>query len=384
MQFEFSTSNRIIFGSGKLNTLRDLIREPNPRILVITGGQPHLSSRVSDILETSHHHYSVLRIMNEPDITTIRQALKDTRQTSPDLVISIGGGSVIDTAKAIAALLTNPGDVIDYLEVVGHGKQLTKPSVPLIAIPTTAGTGSEVTKNVVLGIPEHGVKVSLRSPFLLPKVALVDPELLLSLPKDVTAFTGLDALTQLIEPYTCNAPNPLTDAICMEGMRHVAHSFRQAYDHGNDLQAREGMALGSLFSGLSLANARLGAVHGLAGVIGGEITAHHGLICARLLPFVMKVNLKTLENDYPGHPARYRYDTIARILCGDPGANASDGLGWINDICSKTNIPPLSDAGLSQNAFTHIIEKSMNSSSMKGNPIPLSGAKLRTILQEAL
>ena len=186
------------------------------------------------------------------------------RSAGCELLIAIGGGSVIDAGKAIAALASNPGDVLDYLEVVGKGQALTNAPFPMIAVPTTAGTGSEVTRNAVLGSQEHGVKASMRSPMMLPRVAIVDPQLAVGLPPAITASTGLDALTQLIEPYVSSKANPLTDAFCLDGLRAIKGSLLRAFANGGDAAARAGMSYASLLGGLALANAGLGVVHGFA------------------------------------------------------------------------------------------------------------------------
>src|SRR5207245_11298164 len=212
-------------------------------------------------------------------------------------------------------------ELLDYLEVIGQGRALENASTPFIAMPTTAGTGSEVTRNAVLASPRHRVKVSLRSPFLLPKIALVDPELTYDLPPSITASTGLDALTQLIEPYVSSRANPMTDAVCVDGLRRVARSLRVAFEAGrNAAAAREDMAVASLFGGLALANAGLGAVHGFAGPIGGMFPAPHGAVCAALLPDTMEVNLRALRRRAPESETLRRFDEIARILTGRPEA----------------------------------------------------------------
>jgi alcohol dehydrogenase class IV len=274
--------------------------------------------------------------------------------------------------------------VSDYLEIVGLNEPLINPSLPLIAIPTTSGTGSEVTRNAVIGSPTHQVKVSLRSNYLLPRIALIDPELTISVPPFITAFTGLDTLTQLIEPFTCNSPNPLSDALCLEGIQHVAHSLYLAYDQGSEIYPREEMSLASLFSGLALTNAKLGAVHGLAGPIGGEISVHHGAICASLLPNVMAVNISALTHRSPDHPALERYANIGKILCGDRMATAESGIQWVRNFCLHAKIQSLSNVGLTESKFPNIIEKSLKASSMKGNPITLTADELRNILQMSM
>jgi alcohol dehydrogenase class IV len=384
MQFEFVTASRIIFGVGKLNTIGSLIKEFGNTALIISGAPQGILDKLLKLLDINQANYSIKVIDYEPTVDVIRQVVEHARQRPLHLLIGIGGGSAIDTAKAAAALLTNPGDVSDYLEVVGLNKPLINPSLPLIAIPTTSGTGSEVTRNAVIGSPTHQVKVSLRSNYLLPRIALVDPELTISVPPFITAFTGLDTLTQLIEPFTCNSPNPLTDAVCLDGIQRVAHSLYFAYDQGRDIHARKEMSLASLFSGLALTNAKLGAVHGLAGPIGGEISAHHGAICASLLPNVMAVNISALTNRSPDHPALERYANIGKILCGDPMATAESGIQWVRNFCLHAKIQSLSNVGLTESKFTNIIEKSLKASSMKGNPITLTADELRNILQMSM
>jgi len=384
MQFEFSTVARIIFGSGKLNSIGGIASEFGKSAFIVTGGPKSISDRLVNLLEAQEISCSIVKIEQEPTIDLIHTLVNLARQTSPDLVIGLGGGSALDTAKAIAVLKSNPGEITDYLEVIGLHKPILNPSLPLIAIPTTSGTGAEVTKNAVIISTQHNIKVSLRSSYLLPKIALVDPELSVSVPPLITAFTGLDALTQLIEPFTCNDPNPLTDVLCREGIQRIARSIYQVFDNGVDLQAREEMSIASLFGGLALSNAKLGAIHGLAGPIGGEIPAPHGAICACLLPIVMKANLSAITERAPGHPALKRYNLIGKILSSDPTANADAGIQWIQNFCLHAKIPPLSAYGLTGEKFDIIMEKAVISSSMKGNPIRLSLVEMRAILQKSL
>jgi alcohol dehydrogenase class IV len=256
--------------------------------------------------------------------------------------------------------------------------------LPYVAIPTTAGTGSEATRNAVIESPDQNVKVSLRSPAMLPRVALVDPELTYNLPPDVTASSGLDALTQLIEPFVSVKANPLTDTICREGMVHAAYSLRRAYEDGTDIEARQGMSLASLFGGMALANAALGAVHGFAGPLGGMLHAPHGALCARLLPCVMEANIKALETRQPDHPVIARYAEIARILTGETEAMPIDGAEWTAELVKALNIPPLSAYGMSQRNFPEAVEKTMKANSFKGNPIVLEERELTEILEKAL
>jgi alcohol dehydrogenase class IV len=299
------------------------------------------------------------------------------------LVIGFGGGSSLDAAKAIAILATHDGEVTDFLEVIGKGRSFSEPALPLLVIPTTAGSGAEVTRNAVIGSPEHRVKVSLRSLYMQPRVAIVDPELTYSLPPEITASTGMDALTQLIEPFLSNKATPLTDAVCREGMARAARSLRRVIEDGSDIEARRDMSLASLCGGLALANAKLGAVHGFAGVLGGMLSAPHGAICATLLPPVMAVNLAAIEQRERVNAVLVRYEEIARILTGDPSATAGDGLSWIRSLAEDLRIPALSGYGLKSEDFAEVIEKAAVASSMQGNPIRLTREELREILEHA-
>jgi alcohol dehydrogenase class IV len=280
--------------------------------------------------------------------------------------------------------LTNDGSLLDYLEIIGRGKVIARASVPFIAIPTTAGTGSEVTRNAVLASPEHRVKVSLRSPLMLPKVALVDPELTHDLSPGLTASTGLDALTQLIEPYVCVRANPMTDARCVDGIRRAARSLRRAFENGRDAEAREDMAIASLFGGMALANAGLGAVHGFAAPIGGQFPAPHGAVCAALLPHVMEANLRALRERQPGGEALRRYDEIARLLTENSGATADDGVSRVRELVRHLQIPRLGSYGITRAEVGELVDKAANTSSMKANPIVLTASEMTAILKSAL
>lgn len=384
IQFEFATATRIIFGSGSLFEAGPIAAKMGQRALVVTGGTSLRAAPLFDILRDQGVSYAILNVIGEPTLDLIRQGTQQALREKCDLVIGLGGGSVLDTGKAIAALLTNGGDPLDYLEVIGQGKAITKPSSPYIAIPTTAGTGAEVTRNAVLASPEHRVKVSLRNPSMLPRLALVDPELTLTMPPPVTASTGLDALTQLLEPYVSPKANPLTDAFCLDGLHRVARSLRQAYRQGDDLGAREDMALASLLGGLALANARLGAVHGFAGVFGGMFDSPHGAVCAALLPHVTAINARALTLRDPAGEALQRYAEVAQILTGAPDATAVDGVAWVEALCDELQIPPLGSYGLTRADFPALTQKSARSSSMQGNPIKLTDEEMEEILERAL
>jgi alcohol dehydrogenase class IV len=385
MQFEFATAGKIIFGDGKLHEAAPLVQRGGGKCaLVVTGKNTKRAQPLLDALAKNSVEAVTFSVSGEPQIQTIRAGVALAKKQNCDWVIGIGGGSVLDAGKAIAAMMTNEGDVLDYVEIIGKGKALTKQPVHFLAIPTTAGTGSEVTRNAVLASPEHRLKVSLRSPLMLPEIALIDPELTHDLPPDITASTGLDALTQLIEPYVCLRANPMTDALCLEGVRRIAQSFRQAVEDGHDKKARADMAVASLFGGMALANAGLGAVHGFAGPIGGMFSAPHGEICAALLPGVMEINLRALREREDRNHATARYDHIARILTGNQNASANSGLEWIRELVSHFKIPRLSSHGIKAEHIGAIVKNAMNASSMKANPIVLTESELAEILQGAL
>lgn len=382
LSFEFATANRILFGAGKLNELSGHIEGNAKHIFLVCGHSSDAIPRVKGTLSTLGISLTEFRVHGEPTVDSIRSGERAAQAC--DMVIGIGGGSVLDTGKAIAALVTNPGDVLDYLEVIGKGQPLVNAPLPYIAIPTTAGTGSEVTRNAVIESPEQNVKVSLRNPAMLPRLALVDPELTSSLPPEITASSGLDALTQLIEPFVSIKANPMTDAICREGIYYAAHSLKRAYENGADKEAREGMSLASLFGGLALANAALGAVHGFASPLGGMLHAPHGALCARLLPLVMEANIQALESRQPEHPALKRYGEVAKLLTEDETATAQDGVMWTRKLVDDLKIPRLSKYGMNESKFTEAIDKTLKASSFKGNPIALNENELRESLEKAL
>lgn len=386
MKFEFATATRIIFGAGTIEQVASHVTDmAAKRPLVVTGRNTNRAAPLLEQLTIHKLEATTFVIPHEPTIGLILEAVQQSRQAECEVVIGFGGGSVVDAGKAIAALMTNPGEPLDYLEVIGRGQPLTNPPAPYIALPTTAGTGAEVTRNAVLASKEHQVKVSLRSPLMLPRLAVIDPTLTYSMPPNITASTGLDALTQVMEPYVSHQANPLTDSLCREGMQRAARSLRQAYENGENMTAREDMAIASLFGGLALANAKLGAVHGFAGPLGGMYPdAPHGVICAKLLPLVMETNVRALQAREPDSPALSRYDEIAQLLTGKSTARAADGVAWVQELVTALDIPPLSDFGLTQADFPTAVSKSQKSSSMKGNPISLTEEELTTILAQAV
>ena len=384
MPFEFATAARIIFGDGTAAQLPDLAETLGSRALLVTGSKPDRHAQIIDSLQDSDLRHTILPVSGEPSIAAITTARNQGRAAGCDSVIALGGGSVIDSGKALAALIPNPGQPLDYLEVIGAGKKLSQAPLPCIAMPTSAGTGAEVTKNAVLGSPAHGVKVSLRDNRMLPDIALVDPVLTHSLPPAATASTGMDALTQLLEPFVSHLANPITDAFCEAGLRRAGRSLRRVYTEPTDAAARADMALASTLGGLALANAKLGAAHGFAGVLGGMTGAPHGTLCAALLPACMSANIAALESRSPDSPALARYRRAAQLLLDAPDAAADDALAWIAETSKLFAIPRLGELGVTADMFADIVAKSAVSSSMKGNPIALTSLELESILRAAM
>jgi alcohol dehydrogenase class IV len=372
--FDFGTAGRVIFGPGRAAELGPLIGGWGSRALVCTGSRPETHR---ELLATLPMPSQVFTVSGEPTVEMAEAGVTAARACAADLVIAIGGGSVLDMGKTVAMLVGNGGDPLDYLEVIGAGRPITKPSVPFIAIPTTAGTGAEVTENAVLASPEHGRKASLRSPLMIPRIALVDPLLTLDCPPAVTAASGLDALTQCLEPFVSRQASPLTDALAREGLSRASHGMRTAYLDGADVAARTEMALCSLLGGISLANAKLGAVHGFAGVIGGMVKAPHGAICAALLAAVVEVNVGALRDRDPAGIALARYREAAALLTRRPGASIEDGIDWIRQTVAQLGIPGLGTLGVRTGMADEIVAKVGTASSTKGNPIVLTDSELR-------
>jgi alcohol dehydrogenase class IV len=380
MRFEFATAGRIVFGPGAIAELPEIAGTFGQRVMVVTGKDRIRHAAVIGSMEERGFHCAIFGVSGEPTIALVREGARLLRESGGDVVIAIGGGSAIDAGKAIAALGSNPLDVLEYLEIIGKGKPLDVVPCPLIAVPTTAGTGSEVTRNAVLGSPEHGVKASLRSPWMLPRVAIVDPDLTLALPRAITAYTGMDALTQLIEPYVSCRANPFTDALCRDGLRVVAGSLARAYANGRDAEARAGMSYASLLGGVALANAGLGVVHGFAAPVGGMFDAPHGAVCAAILPHGMRANIQALRARAPESAGLVRYAEIAGILTGRAGATAEDGVDWVRDLVEEFGILALRQYGIEARHFGELVEKAARSGSMKGNPIVLTREELGAVL----
>jgi alcohol dehydrogenase class IV len=384
MNFEFATAQRIIFGAGTLAELPQLIQGLGKKAALVTGSNAERVGPIFQTLKNAGVEPAAFSIKGEPTTERIAKLSVGARDLGCDFVVAFGGGSVIDAGKAIAALLTNKQPLMDYLEVIGEGLPLTEDPAPCIAIPTTAGTGAEVTRNSVLLSEEHKVKVSMRHPKMLPTVALVDPELTLSMPPEITASTGLDAFIQLMEAFVSKKANPLTDAICREGLKCVARSMYRAYLHPDDLDARTDMAFASLSGGLALANAGLGAVHGFAGPIGGMFNAPHGMVCACLAAATAEKNHDAIKARDPGNPALPKFEEVAKLILQDKTGTIEEGLERLKAISMQMFVPGLAEYGIKASDFPEIVSKAKNASSMKGNPILLTDEELHAILAESL
>jgi alcohol dehydrogenase class IV len=382
MSFDFATAGRILFGRGQLAQAGSIARSLGSRALVVTGRSGARADRMLALLDAARVPSEQFGVDGEPTVEAVRRGADIARRAGCDVVIALGGGSAIDAGKAIAALAANDGDVLEYLEVIGQGRPLTHTPLPCVAIPTTGGTGSEVTRNAVLASPEHRMKASLRHPAMLPRTAIVDPDLTLSVPPDVTAASGLDALTQLIEAYLTRRANPLTDALCLDAIPRAAVALPTAVRDGGHREARDAMALAALFSGLALANAGLGAVHGLAGPLGGMFSAPHGALCAVLVPHVLRANL-TAARRLEHLALCARLDTVAQLITGRTTARAEDGVQWLRDLVLECRIPTLRTYGITAGHVPEIVERARRASSMQGNPVELTTDELSRIVEDA-
>lgn len=383
MTFEFTTTTRIIFGQGTADQLPELAHTYGKKILVVTGRDPTRFQPLFDKLDTPGSCVTVYSIATEPTVDEVRRGAALALKGGADVVIGLGGGSAVDAGKAIVAMARQPHDVLHYLEVVGQGNPLDEPPLPFIAVPTTAGTGAEATRNAVLASPEHGVKASLRHPSMLPAIALIDPKLTLDCPPAITAASGMDALTQCLEAYVSSKAQPLTDLLCAEGIQRAARSLETAVKDGSNIQAREDMALAALYSGMALANAGLGAVHGFAAPLGGSFSAPHGAICASLIAPVWTANWAIIQSgDYP--QAKARFETAARWLLNDPTASPEQAGAFLQKLTQRLNIPSLAHHGIQESDLDEVADKAAKASSMKGNPVPLPKEILIAILRAAL
>lgn len=392
MRYEFATAGQIVVGPGAAGDLPKLAGAHGRRALLAAGagaaGRGGAVAAAIGQLQSAGLVAASHTVAGEPRIPDVEAGARAAREAGCDLVIGVGGGSVLDSAKAIAALAANPGGVLDYLEVVGAGKPLERAALPVVAVPTTAGTGSEVTRNAVIGAPDQGVKASMRHPSMLPRLALIDPELTYGLPASVTASGGLDALTQLLEAYVSRRAQPITDGLCAEGLARAAWALRRAYHQPGDAEARAAMSTASLLSGLALANAGLGAVHGVAAPLGGGYPIAHGVACAALLPHITAANIRALRRRDPGGPGLVRYAGAAAILLGRPGASGDalldELVDWLGALVAELQVPGLSMFGMTTAGVAGLAAQAARASSTRANPIDLEPGELQDAIAAAL
>ncbi len=387
--FEFSGVARIIFGRGKFALAGELAAGLGRSALVVFNGGGANEHLIEPVTKAGVAVF-LWRQRGEPIAAQIDEAVEEAHRQHCDCVIGLGGGSAIDAAKAVAGLLTNGGSAIDYMEVVGKGKKIARPAAPWMAIPTTAGTGAEATRNAVIGLPEKRFKASIRSELLLPRIALIDPNLGVTVPPTTTASSGMDALCQLIESYTSTGASPMTDTLAMQAIPIAARCLPKAYHDGADLDAREGMALAALLSGITLTNAGLGAVHGFAAPLGANFPAPHGTICAALLPHIIAANIKALREQAPSESSRAltRYAAVGRKFPGFESATDAEAVDVCAQFTSKLahelNIPPLKTFGIQPQHVPEMVSLARKASSMRFNPVVLSDESLAAALTEAI
>ncbi|WP_040604968.1 iron-containing alcohol dehydrogenase [Sagittula stellata] len=366
---------RTVSGRGSRSAVLEAVTPLRGAVIVVRGRSvPWVDTLVSELMAAGRPVVPVIAA-GEPSLPHVETLIAELRDSGAGIVLAIGGGSVIDLGKALAALVPAPGGVLDHLEVVGAGQPLAAPPLPLIAVPTTAGTGAEATKNAVIDVPDHRRKVSLRDPRMVPGLAVLDAELTDGAPWPVTLSTGMDALTQLIEAYLSVKANPETDALCRAAIPLAAKAlFRLS--KGEDLEARQTMLVAAHLSGIALANAGLGAVHGLAGVLGGHTKAPHGAICARLLPEVLKVNRQACAAAGRDTKRFGEVDEMVSEGMAHPGETAADLLSALTNGAAFP--------GLGSFDAETVAKESMESSSMKGNPVQLTVAQLVSVLGSAV
>jgi alcohol dehydrogenase class IV len=384
VRFDLAVPADIRFGAGRVGEVpHAFVDLAATNVLVVTGRTVSRADRVRAALSRSDISSAVFGVEAEPSVEVVRDAVRLLVEARCDAVLGYGGGSALDVAKAVAALAAEGSDPLEHLEVVGAGRPLVRPGLPCVAVPTTAGTGSEVTRNSVLS--SGTVKASLRSATLLPKVAVIDPDLLAGLAKPTIASSGMDALSQLIEPLLSQRANPFSDALARDGIRRSARSLPRAAEDGMaEAGVREDLALASLFGGLCLANSGLGAVHGLAAAAGARLSAPHGAVCAAVLAATMAANLRALRDRAAEHPALARMAEIASLLTGKPEATAEDGISWLRDLTSTLAIPGLASYGLSGSEIVPVVMAAQRASSMRGNPVELTDAEVAEIVTASL
>jgi alcohol dehydrogenase class IV len=374
--FSFSSAGRIVFGRGQAASAAAEVALLGTRILMVRGRSVRFADDLAQQLRERGSTVAEVISIGEPDVAAVDRATLAGREIGAEVVLAIGGGAVIDLGKAAAALIAAETAVMDHLEIVGQGRPLSGEVLPCVAIPTTAGTGAEVTKNAVIAVPDAGRKVSLRDPRMIPRLAIVDPALTDNCPRSVTLASGLDAITQVIEPYLSCRANPLSDALCVAAIPMGLRALKQLAD-GESTAARDEMAYVSLSGGLALANSGLGAVHGLAGVIGGRFGAPHGLICGRLLGPVLAANHAALDD-------RTRIDRVGDWIAEAWGLPRASVFAGLKDHLDELGVPGLGQWIATDADFEGVAAEAEGASSMAGNPCQLSRQSLIDCVKAAL
>lgn len=380
MSFSFATAAEIHFGRGTARIVPEAASRFSDRAMLVHGRDGARSAWLAEDLKNSGVGIVPIACPGEPDLKLVEAAVDVAREARPGVVIAVGGGSVIDLGKAVAALAPARDRALAYLEVVGEGRALTADPLPFIAIPTTAGTGAEVTKNAVIGVPDHRRKVSLRDARMIPDIAIVDPALTDGAPRSVTFSSGLDAVTQVIEPFLSTRACPLTDALCADAIPRGLRALLRLHQT-EDPAARDDMALTSLFGGIALANAGLGAVHGLAGVIGGRTGAPHGAICAALLPRVLEVNAEALPVE---DKLRRKLDRVFAWIADALEVRDEDATQALAMKIAEVGIPDLAKLGVTEGDMGDIALAARAASSSKSNPVPPDRLDFEEILRRSL
>ncbi|MDS9466654.1 iron-containing alcohol dehydrogenase [Paracoccus sp. MBLB3053] len=373
--FGFALPGRVMFGRGEAQKAPGLIRSCGARGVLVHGADAGRAAWLVQALRGEGAEVLTLACGSEPTLSMLEDALAQAKGFRPDWVAGLGGGAALDLGKALAGLIPAPGGIMDHLEVVGRGLPLAAAPLPYIALPTTAGTGAEATRNAVIGLPEHGRKVSIRDERMLPRIAIVDPALTDNCPQAVTLASGLDAIAQVIEPYLSARATPFTDAlvrpVIAPGLRALARLMQ-----AEDADARDALAWTSLCGGIALANGGLGAVHGLAGVIGGVTPAAHGAICGALLGPVLDMNRRLVAD-------KARIDEVCGLISGVLGGSAADAPRTLFEWTRDRGLPGLEAQGLSRAQHASVAEASLSSSSMKGNPAVPTIDELQAVMLAA-
>jgi len=393
--FDFSIAKlpRIEFGSGALNKLPEIIQRYGTSILLVTGGKSFRASyKWHDLIAALNERgiiWEHCTVAEEPSPTLVDEIVKAFADYSFEVVVGIGGGSALDAAKAIAGLLPVQRTVMDYLEGVGPELTYEGPSIPFIAVPTTAGTGSEATKNAVLSVQgEAGFKKSFRDDKLVAEYAIVDPDLLSTCPPSVIAANGMDAVTQLIESYVSLKANVFTDALAISGLRAARDGLLPLYQQSGQLpEAREKMAYAALVSGITLAQVGLGSVHGLASPLGAFFPIPHGVVCGTLVSVATDVNIKSMQERESDNKALQKYQRVAEILCEkrirNPDTAYAELISLLDQWISQMMLPRLSFYKISEQHVPKIVQHSRGSS-MRTNPISLTDEEITQIVTRRL